>query len=143
MKIPTTVILSILALIMQATLMEKISIAGAKPDLLFLLAAYVAFEAYEIPNGLVGCWIVGIVKDIGSFGGLGGFALLFLIVGYMIMLVRNLFFRGDILMQSLIICGGSVIVNIIYAFFVLLAGNISFGEMLFRSFAISLYTMTV
>ncbi|OHB71763.1 MAG: hypothetical protein A2W23_00490 [Planctomycetes bacterium RBG_16_43_13] len=61
----------------------------------------------------------------------------------MIMLVRNLFFRGDILMQSLIICGGSVIVNIIYAFFVLLAGNISFGEMLFRSFAISLYTMAV
>ncbi|MBI4364363.1 MAG: rod shape-determining protein MreD [Candidatus Latescibacteria bacterium] len=77
-----TIVLAVV-LVLQATLVHRIAIAGARPDLLVAFVVYFGWMRGPIP-GVVGGFCVGLVQDLDAAGPLGLNALAKTIVGFVV-----------------------------------------------------------
>ncbi|HXG61875.1 MAG TPA: rod shape-determining protein MreD [Planctomycetota bacterium] len=81
------------ALVAEATLLEACALKGARAEALLSLACFAALFARDSRQGLLGAWLVGLVKDAASVGPLGLHALLFLGAGWAVLQIRQVLFR--------------------------------------------------
>lgn len=83
----------------ELTLLERWSVRGARPEALLALACFAALFAKEPNQGLLACWIIGMLKDVVSAGPLGLHALLFVGAGWVVLQVRQVLFPESPLTQ--------------------------------------------
>lgn len=79
-------------LALELTLLDRWSVWGARPEALLALACFAALFAKEPTQGLLGCWIIGTMKDVASAGPLGLHGLLFTGAGWVVLQVRQILF---------------------------------------------------
>ncbi len=85
--------LAAVALAAEVTVLEACALKGARAEALLSLACFAALFAWGSRQGLLGAWLVGLVKDAASVGPLGLHALLFLGAGWVVLQVRQVLFR--------------------------------------------------
>ena len=83
----------IVALAAEVTVLETLSVRGARPELVLSVACFAALFARDSQQGLLGCWGIGLLKDAASSGPLGLHALLFAVAGWAVLQVRQVLFR--------------------------------------------------
>lgn len=101
MKYSTTKLAGWAAVLLAAelTLFERWSVKGARPEALLALACFAALFAKEPRQGLLACWLIGLMKDIASAGPFGLHALLFVGAGWVVLQVRQVLFPESPLTQ--------------------------------------------
>lgn len=136
--------LGLIALVMQATMMDSLSVLGGRPDMLLVLALFACTLIPEADRALLVCWILGLLKDLGTQSVLGGYALLFLAAGYLAVAVRSLFYRNDFVGQFVVAAGVCGLLQFMYALgVVLFGGTLTWGLIFGRVLMISLYTASI
>lgn len=119
-------LLGIAALVAEMTVLNDLGVAGARLELLLLLACFGALFAQDRGQALWACWILGIIKDAGSIGPFGLHALLFLATGWIIVNVKQVIFRESPLAQAGVAAAGVAGAGIATAVFVsATAGSVS------------------
>ncbi len=113
MRIDRLLIVAFVALALQLTVIHLSRIAGAAPDLLFLVAAYLAFHL-RIEDLLVPIWILGLVKDCASVAEFGAFGFLFTLSGVLLSLLKDFLFRDSLLVQVSLVFLGSLLYNCLF-----------------------------
>jgi rod shape-determining protein MreD len=101
MKYSTTKLACWAAVLLAAelTLLDRWSVKGARPEVLLALACFAALFAKEPRQGLLACWIIGLMKDVASSGPFGLHALLFVGAGWVVLQVRQILFPESPLTQ--------------------------------------------
>lgn len=90
------------ALVLETTALDAFAWGGARPELLLLLACFAAFFGRDESQALLGCWMLGLVKDVGSAGPPGWHALLFLVLGWTLIRLRQTFYHQHLVTQFLV-----------------------------------------
>ena len=80
------------------------------PDLLLILAVLMAFRC-EDSRSLVGCWVLGLCKDLSSDAALGSYALCFGLLGIAIFYLRNWFYGNNWISAMVVTFLGSLLVE--------------------------------
>lgn len=102
-------LLLFIALILQSTLFEFISIGGAKPDLSLIIIVFIALRKGKNAGQSLG-FITGLVEDFLSLPVPVGFsALIKTVIGFLYGLFKGRMFIGPILMPVLIILVATII----------------------------------
>jgi rod shape-determining protein MreD len=91
--------LAAVALAAEVTVLEACALKGARAEALLSLACFAALFARDSRQGLLGAWLVGLVKDTASVGPLGLHALLFLGAGWVVLQIRQVLFRESPITQ--------------------------------------------
>ncbi len=144
MKGLSTAKLALLAaacLVAELTILDDLSWRGARVELLLLLACFAALFARDRRQALFSCWLIGLIKDIGSSGPLALHALLFLLAGWAIVSVKQIIFRESVLTQLLVAAAGCAAVGIATALVVsMTAGGIPASHWLTKTLMSTLAT---
>jgi rod shape-determining protein MreD len=120
--------LAVLALAFEVTLLDVLSIGGARAEGLVVLGCYAALFARDARQGLLAAWAAGLVKDAASAGPLGLHALLFVVAAAAILRVRQLLYREHAFTQLGVAFLAAAWVNVAAALAVsLTAGGIPAG----------------
>jgi rod shape-determining protein MreD len=131
----------IVALAAEATILEAISIQGARAEALLAIACFAALFARDSKQGLLACWGIGLLKDAASSGPLGLHALLFAIAGWVVLQVRQVLFRESPLTQLAVGFLAACWVNAAAALFVsITAGGVPLGMLAARTLVSGLLT---
>lgn len=89
------VVLVLLTVVVQLAAGRTLGLGSQRimPDLFLMWAVVLAFRG-PAPDVLVGCWFLGLAKDLTSQSSLGSYALSFGFIGMVIVYLRELFY-GD------------------------------------------------
>lgn len=101
MKWGPFVILTLIALVLQTTVVREAAIHGIFPDLLFVLAVHYALWG-PWPDAAIGAWILGLVFGTQTLDPLGLHALLYGAAAWCIIRVRQVVFREYAITQFLV-----------------------------------------
>lgn len=135
------ILISAIVFVLQCTLMPRIALADAQPDILFALALSYALCIERPALAIASCWTVGLLKDIGSGGLMGIFALIFLIVGYAVNRLKVNLFKESLLVQLALTFGMALLCQLIYAGVTAMTVSMPpFAGVVGKSFAIACYT---
>jgi rod shape-determining protein MreD len=115
---PKVLLLAGACLVAELTLLDDLAWLGGRLELLLLVAVFAALFARDRRQALLTCWLVGLVKDLGSAGPLGLHAVLFLGVGWTIHGIKQLLFRESAVMQAGVAAAGCAAVAVATALFV-------------------------
>ena len=88
------------ALVLEMTLLANVAWAGARPDLLVPVVAFAALFASETSLAFGSAWAIGLMRDLGTAGPLGQYALIYLVIAWTISALRPLLFREHPLTQA-------------------------------------------
>ncbi|OHB76038.1 MAG: rod shape-determining protein MreD [Planctomycetes bacterium RBG_16_59_8] len=133
--------ISTVVFVLQWTVGEHFSIHDVAPDLLFCLAVSVAMAGERNRSTMLVCWFLGLLKDTGSSGPMGCYAILFLLMAVAVDLGRALLFREDMLVQAAFAFVASFLCNIGYLLVLVIRLPMpSIGEALTRSLLMSFLT---
>ncbi len=129
-----------LCVLLEATILHHLSIFRRRPELVFVFAVFWALEAP--PEEVVfHAWITGLLKDMFSASPLGGYAVLFAFIAYLISIGREYLYRESLLTLFLVSLVFQIAVNIIYGFFFLITGaNLSYWQLVEWTLVISAYS---
>lgn len=133
------ILIAIVALILQTTLFDLFSLWDAKPDLLFIIALFIAFMSFDTDRILISAWILGLVKDFGSTSGFGAFSLIFLAGAFAILRIREFIPQGSQISRLAVIAIAAFLENFTYATLAL-SKAIGFWVVLGRSGLMAIYT---
>jgi rod shape-determining protein MreD len=129
--------------IVQSTVIQRITIGSATPDLYFSLVVFYSFITDIKRNTLVN-WITGLSKDLLSAGNLGINSIFFVAIGLLIWSVRGLLFRGHIITQVLVTFVFSIMYNALYAAYIIVSfHSLHFLTAAWNIFICSLYTAMI
>ena len=132
------------ALVVELTLMSGLAWAGARPDLLVPIVAFAALFASEPSRALGSAWAIGLLRDLGTAGPLGQYALIYLIIAWSITALRPLLFREHPLTQAAVGGVAAAIAGLAAAACTAaFAGGIPLGLVLARTFSSALITALV
>ena len=106
-------LLGYLAVVLQTTLVPRMALGPAVPDVLLVVVVYVGLTAPPYPALLTG-WGVGLAKDVTSGGPLGAWAALFLGVAGLVVVLRGRFFLGRTVARALLVGLVAVGVGLLY-----------------------------
>lgn len=146
MKYSTTKLAAWAAVLLAAelTLLERWSVKGARPEALLALACFAALFAKEPRQGLLSCWLIGLMKDVASAGPFGLHALLFVAAGWVVLQVRQVLFPESPLTQLAVAFIAACWVNAAAAAVVAISvGGIPLGVVLLKTFISALLTAVV
>jgi|GEM_PF-3490973 len=76
-----------IAVVIQTTLADLLAIGRAKPDFLLALVIYLALS-FDLSKVLIPIWVLGISRDVFSFGPIGLYASIFIVLGLLVGYVR-------------------------------------------------------
>jgi len=88
------------ALIVETALLTNTGWAGGRPDLLIPIVCFAALFAAEPAQALWISWGVGLLRDLGTAGPLGQYALIYLAIAWVLVGVRTLLFREHPITQA-------------------------------------------
>lgn len=124
-------ILGLVALVLELTVMERLTFHGGRPELLLLLACFAALFATRPRQAYWAAWILGLAKDLGSSSPLGFHALIFVGVAWILILLRKVVFREHPMVQFVIAFAATAAMNLLVATFVcLFRGGVPLGTIL-------------
>jgi rod shape-determining protein MreD len=101
MKWGPFVILTLIALVLQTTVVRETAIHGIFPDLLFVLAVHYALWG-PWPDAAIGAWILGLVFGTQTLDPLGLHAVLYGAAAWTIIRMRQVVFREYAITQFLV-----------------------------------------
>jgi len=134
----------IVALAAEVTVLENWSIRGARPEALLALACFAALYAADTHQGLLACWMIGLLKDAGSAGPLGLHAALFTVAGWVVLQLRQVLFRESPVTQLAVGFLAACWVNGAAAGFVaLFVGGLTLGVIVGKTLLTGLLTALV
>ena len=99
--------------LIQTTLLHHISVLGIQPDL---------FIVFQVFHSLHSSWVIGFAKDCFTEGLFGLNTVLFVIMGYLISMIKDNIYGRHLATQILV----TLIISIIYNFMYLFMLSISF-----------------
>ncbi len=147
------IILTLLVALAQITVVSRIRISGlgmesVAPDLLAIVAVFVALHAASAVDVMLAAWVLGCVLDLVAVGGPGGvtalgpMSLVYALAAGGLYRIRGAFFRDRILAQVVLGFLFCVMVHGAWVTFqLLLAGRwVTYPAMLLHAAAISVYT---
>ena len=103
----------ILCFLLQCTVFKNLELGGITPNLMIIVTASYGFMR-GTESGIWTGFFAGLLMDI-FFGDLLGFyALLYLYVGYINGIFRNLFFPEDIKLPLVLILGSDLVYNLLF-----------------------------
>jgi rod shape-determining protein MreD len=138
------VLLAFAALAAEVTVLDDLAWFGARVELLFVIACFAALFARDRRQALITCWIVGLVKDVGSASAFGLHALLFLLAGWVITSLKQIVFRESIATQVAVAAAGCAAVGVASALAVSIgAGSIPASLWLTKTLFSALVTALV
>ena len=114
MKALRIAILGVLAAVLQASFVCFFSVAGAKPDLVFLAVVFIALYA-PAPSVIPLAWLLGAIEDVFSSGRFGAYGALYLIIAYFILNSRDDLYTEHRLTQLLVVGLHGLLVNLALA----------------------------
>lgn len=120
--------MTVLFFLLQFTLIEKIQIGNAVPNICLILIVSIAYFNGSSYGAVFG-FIIGLLYDIffGTF--LGFYSLLYVLIGYLIGFFNKTFFdlNFDLKLPAIFICVSGFIYNLVtYVCFYLLNGDLNF-----------------
>ncbi len=134
-------VLGAVGLAFELTLFDALSVRGARPEALLALSCFAALFARDSRQGLLACWIIGLLKDAGSAGPMGLHALLFLAAGWVVLQVRQILYRENVLTQLAVGFLAALWVNVLAALAACVtAGGIPAGVIVARTLLSALLT---
>jgi rod shape-determining protein MreD len=114
---PWIIIISITLCIslIQTILLPHISIRGIHPDLfvIFLVYHYLNSDSKQTFHASL---VIGLTKDIFSVGPFGLTTVIFVILGYLISMIKDTIYRKHLLTQIMVTLTISIIYNLFYLF---------------------------
>jgi len=125
----------------ELTVLDRWSVKGVRPEALLSLACFAALFARDSSQGLLASWLLGLLKDAGSAGPLGLYALLFLGAGAVVLQVRQILFRESPLTQLAVAFTAACWVNLAAAVVVAIGvGGIPIGVIVGKTLLSALLT---
>ena len=100
--------------LLQVCLAPRFSYGVLRIDLLMLLAAFLALEA-GFTGAVAGVFVVGLVRDLGAGGHLGGSALLFLLTVPPLLVLREYLLRENPLTDWILTAGWLAVTAVLIA----------------------------
>ncbi|MBI3269515.1 MAG: rod shape-determining protein MreD [Planctomycetes bacterium] len=128
---------------LEATLLEHVRIQGVAPDLSLLLALFLSLHL-PFEHALGANWLLGLLHDFPSVAGFGTSALLYLLLGALVSLLKEILFRDSLSVQVLLVFAASFLYNLAYGGCLARTQEaLRPGDVLARSAAIATYTALV
>lgn len=120
--------LVILFFVIHCSLFHMFSVKGVLPNILIILVATCGFMQGERSGLFVG-FFCGLLMDIFFFEMIGFYSLLYMYIGYMNGLFRNVFYPDDIKLPLLMITVSDLTYSlVVYLFMFLLRSRFHFGH---------------
>ena len=101
-RIPRFIIVVAVLLLLQATVIHRVTNEWFRPDLLCLAAVFLALEA-DYKGALVGALALGLLRDLGSCGRLGSSAILMVPAAAGLVLLRENLLRDSLWTDLLLV----------------------------------------
>lgn len=137
-------ILGLIALVLELTVLGRVTLYGGRPELLMLLACFAALFSFRPRQAYWAAWILGLIKDLGSSSPLGFHAILFVAVAWFLILIRKVVFREHPLVQFIIVFLATLLMNLWAASFVcIFQGGIPFQQILIHTIMGGLITASI
>lgn len=108
-----TIFFVVLLGLIQNSFLRIVSVEGIRPDLLLLFTLYLGLYGRR-EDVVVGSWLAGLCKDLLTMGHIGVFALLFLLLGILLVTTREALFREHPLTQMMVVFLSILCLNIIF-----------------------------
>lgn len=118
----TVIIIVLVCFLLQTTLFQSISFLTVAPNLLIIVTASFGFMRGKKEGMYIG-FLCGALIDIFYAQVLGGYALLFMYIGYFNGFFRKLFFPEDFKLPMVLIAMSDFIYNFVIYFFLFLFRN--------------------
>jgi rod shape-determining protein MreD len=133
-------IVLLVVLILQATVVHRIAIAGVRPDLLVAFVVYFGWMRGPIP-GVVGGFSVGLIQDLDAPGPLGLNALAKTVVGFLVAKAGFRVHRSNLGVRFFFFLFAMLVHDLIY-FLIYTGGDLSafLRQFLFVAVPSALYT---
>lgn len=142
---PWIIIISIILCIslIQTTLLHHISILGTQPDLFIIFLVFYSLNS-NLERAFHANWVTGLAKDFFSEGLFGLNTVLFVIVGYLISIIRGDIFRRHLLTQIVVTLVISIIYYLLYVFMLKLSSaSINLFSMIWKCPMIAAYNSII
>ncbi|MBT3353350.1 MAG: rod shape-determining protein MreD [Candidatus Scalindua sp.] len=107
--------------LIQTTLLQHINVLGIQPDLFIIFLVFHSLNS-KLERSLHANWTIGLAKDCFSEGLFGLNTVLFVIVGYMISMIKDNIYGRHLATQI----SATFLISIIYNFLYLFMFSISF-----------------
>ncbi len=101
--------------LIQTTLLPYINFLGIQPDLYIIFLVYVSLNT-DLERAFHANWAIGLAKDFFIEGPLGLNAIIFILMGYLISIIKDNIFRKHLTTQILVTLTISIIYNLLYLF---------------------------
>ncbi len=101
--------------LIQTTLLLYVNILGVHPDLFIIFLVYVSLNS-DLERSFHANWAIGLAKDFFSEGPFGLNAIIFVLMGYIISMVKDTIFRKHLTTQILVTLTISIFYNLLYIF---------------------------
>ena len=132
---------ALVAFAFELTMAERVSLLGGRPELLLTFACFAALFCAHPNQGIAVAWILGLAKDLGSALPLGMHAMLFGLIAWTLVQLRQLVFREHPLMQCAIVFASVLATDLVVATFVcIFTGGIPIGVLALRTVAGALFS---
>ena len=92
MRWTSFVILAFIAVVLQTTVVARLTVSGFCADLVLIIAVYYALHA-STPDALIAAWVLGMMTDLSGPGRLGVYAFGFGLMALLIVQLRDSMFR--------------------------------------------------
>ncbi|MEW6027507.1 MAG: rod shape-determining protein MreD [Planctomycetota bacterium] len=145
MKNNLFIIIALALILLETMFFYKLEIRGVRPDFLFVLIFFIAFNT-PIEKTIIPVWLIGFIKDIVSQSGFGTTALLYLVSVLVISLLKEVVFKDDTGIQVVVLllsCWVCHFLNGLGVFLYYFDGIPPLGYITLKSFVTSLYTVVV
>lgn len=119
-----TVILIVLLYVLQTTLFQSLSVAGAAPNLFIILLVVMGYR-YGKLSGMMCGFITGLLLDFLDGTYIGLYALIYMLIGYFIGFANKIYYPDDITVPLVLIASSDLACNFIfYILFFLLRNRV-------------------
>jgi rod shape-determining protein MreD len=118
----TVLVIVLVCFLLQTTLFPSITFFTVTPNLLIIVTASFGFMRGKKEGMYIG-FLCGMLVDIFYASGLGGYALLYMYIGYLNGFFRKLFFPEDLKLPMALIAASDFVYNFVIYFFLFLFRN--------------------
>lgn len=137
-------LLGLVALVLELTLVGRVTFHGGRPELLMLLACFAALFSFRPRQAYWTAWVLGLIKDIGSSSPLGFHAMIFVSIAWVLILLRKVVFREHPMVQFLVVFLATLVMNLFAAAFVcIFQGGIPFEQIVTQTLMGGLLTAAI
>lgn len=140
----TTIITTVLCIsLIQTTLLPYISFLGIQPDLFIIFLVYISLNT-DLERAFHANWAIGLAKDFFVEGPLGLNAIIFIIMGYLISMIKDNIFRRHLTTQILVTLTISIIYDLSYLFMLSISlASTNILTMVWKSPIIAIYNSLI